>query len=765
MGNTIMRKAVYSITIWSVALFLALLTYLQPGTHLEPGLDQSWAYGINYAFYKGLVLGGDVFFTFGPLGFLEHTRVLSDGMLYASVIFSLLVSLGMGASLLHLSCRLTQDKTLRYANLLLSACVILLVFPAMQRLLILGYVCLALHLISGRRLYLVLLSTSAVLCLLVKFSYGLAAISMVASYGIYLGYQQRRIAEAFLAALALIGTYGILWLLIYGSLTGAMGYIQGGLAFSSGNSSAMVLSPENNWWAIAGFYLCCILSGVVLHKHPSRKYAALPLVFIFPLFVWTKYAFTQEGSHHLYPLLDFAIFVMAIFFILSENVRYKIKIFFLLVGICFTWNRMHTPEIGPPDYVNLPKLRLAIPEIVHYDFDFAKLFSVWRAAEKERLKDLHLPETMREKIGNASVDIYPWELTIAEANHLNWHPRPVFQNYITYTHFLDEKNREFYSSSSAPEYIVWHYHSFQDVMQRFPLSTDPLTLEALFRHYRLEGCEDDFCLWKHMPIEQLLPTIESKNAKEVTWGQWVPVPETRADIVRAKIFATRTLLGRVNLLLWKEGGIEIDYKLMDGTIRTHDLLIDNAVSGAWISPYSARPPKPVVKNPENISKQELRTILSRTTEGYIEKVDPTLTGNNIIGWAAVASHEPESARFYVLLFNQERAILIPVKKVSRSDVTNHFSSLGRADLINSGFYEELTPRNITVGDYQIRLVAKVDGQWAAIADQGFSVSVKPREPGSDVIEIRFRTHKPWAFSDKLSILWQQLNFTGDNPWK
>lgn len=756
------RRCFYAAAIWTAALVLALITYLQPGTHLWPGLDQAWAYGLNYAFAKGLIMGRDIHFTFGPLGWLEHTRMVSMPMLYVSSLFSLLVSVAMYASVLHLAWQVSADKYLRLFNVVAAVALIVFSFPEMNRLLVLGYTLVLLHWITRRDLYLYLLIVTIPFCVFIKFSYGVAALSLLFSYLALLYYRERKAKTVYVALGGLVLAYVGLWLLTYQTLSGIIGYLEGELHISRGNASAMALNPENNWTAIAGFYIAILLAALLVHR--NTRYRFLPFIFALPLFVWTKYTFAQEQALHFVPILGFVVYGMALFIIVVPGWLQKISLAVLLAGSCFAWKAMHTETVGSPDYVNVPHLTINKPELLQYDFKLKKLFAMWRNADTEFLQPLLLPPDMRTTIGDASVDIYPWELNIAAANKLNWQPRPAFQTYVAYMPFLDDKNSNFYSASNAPDYIVWHHHEFQDVMNRYSLSSEPMTTESMLRHYELLHCEGIFCLWKRVAHDQLLPVVDV-NTEVVKWNEWVPVsPELTksADIVRAKLFAKRTWLGKINLFVWKEGGIEVDYQLNNGTIKTHDLLIDNAVSGVWISPYVDQYWGQATARPEEISKQQLNKILAQTpAPGYIDRVELTLMGQRLVGWAFDMSADAKIQQQYILFFNAEKSFLLRANNTDRSDVAAHFATQGKQVPNLCGFYEEIADQQLPAGDYKVRFVVKrVDDhgveKWAAIADQGFTLHIDAATKKNVVTAVRFRTTRPWAFAESISLLWQEL---------
>ena len=698
--------------------------------------------------------------------------MVSNHMLYVSSVFSLVVSLAMNVAVLHLAWLASSHKGLRTLNIIFGIALIVFSFPEMQRLLIFVYASVFLHWITRRNIYLVLLSCAITFCIFIKFSYGAAALSLWIPYLALLYYRERKLQIIYMALMSLVVSYLVVWLMMYGSLSGAFGYLQGEFYISSGNASAMAMNPENNWLAIVTFYIACVLSAAVIYFYSDHRYSVLPLMFVLPLFVWTKYSFSQEQALHFVPLLAFAVYVISIFIIAAPKLSQKIALSVLMTCSGFAWKAMHTESVGSPDYDNIPHLAINQPEVVQYQFNFNELFDIWRTAEIDRLAILRLPEDIRIKIGKNSVDVYPWELGIASANKLNWHPRPVFQTYVDYLPFLDRKNYDFYSGEKAPQFIVWHHHEFQDVMNRYSLSSEPMTTESILRHYRLVQCEGIFCLWKHAEQDQL-QSVANMDIQTARWNEWITVPRKQlladqeltgyGNVIRARLFAKRTLLGKLNLFVWKEGGIEVDYKLSSGVIKSHDLLIDNAVSGVWISPYVDQYLGRTSAKPEEISRSQLNKILMRpSVQGYVDRIEPTLMGQRLVGWASAPSMM--DTQQYVLLFNHDKSFLVPAEKYDRSDVVDYFKSRGQTVTGRCGYYEEIADQQLPDGEYKVRLVVKYKDdkgldQWGAIPDQGLIWRVNSAAKNNQVAEVRFRTTRPWAFAEKMNMQWQKLVYT------
>ena len=742
------------------SVFLALLTFIQPGAPLEPGLDSSWAYGLNYTFQHNLVVGRDIYFTFGPLGFLEHTRLLTISMVDISTSFWFACSIVMNMLIFFLCRAAAISKWQLVVNLCFGLLIILFANSHIQRILIICYAGVLLHWYNRSLLCLLLVSLVSVLTLLIKFSHGAVALSLYFPYLFVITLRDKNFNQVLIGFISLPVFYTLIWYGIYGDLAGAAGYLEGGLQFSRGSTSAMALNPDNNFLAIAGFYIAFLLGIAVIARSTQKKWILMPLCFLGPLFIWSKYAFGREDSAHLSALMSFVFYVVILWVIYEKSFRNKLACL-LIIPLCFiSWRAMHSEITGAAEFT--PALSYYPVRTFKYRGKHEELMQIMGNRSKETLAPLALPTALRDTIGNSTVDIYPWETLIAAANDLNWTPRPVYQSYISYTPFLDSANQHFFDGDHAPEYIVWHYHSYADIGTRFPFSSDPLTLQSILQHYKMISCEGKFCLWQRTK-EQQLSVEEYLQTSNVPWNSWVSVPDIDADAIRLHVDAEHTIAGKLNLAAWKEGGIEIDYRLRDGSIMTHEVVLDNAVSGLWASPYITSFYLP--NKPQPVEKTQLTQWLKASSaEGYIENIEITSNGIHTWGWGLLPFKTSQTQKLSLLLYNDNNAYTLKLENKSRPGITEHFGKTGIVDLDFCGFNELFPHHNIEPGQYNVRFLVENEGAVAISSAPGTPLNIKAGDNNHDVEAIRLRTSRPWAFTDQLSLDWSGMTYTGERPW-
>src|ERR1700682_702603 len=65
-------------------IYLCIATFSVQTDKIQPGLDESWRYGLNALATGHYIFGKDVIFTYGPLGYLSHPMPLGDNLARAA---------------------------------------------------------------------------------------------------------------------------------------------------------------------------------------------------------------------------------------------------------------------------------------------------------------------------------------------------------------------------------------------------------------------------------------------------------------------------------------------------------------------------------------------------------------------------------------------------------------------------------------------------------------------------------------------------------
>lgn len=142
-----------------------------------------------------------------------------------------------------------------------------------------------------------------------------------------------------------------------------------------------------------------------------------------------------------------------------------------------------------------------------------------------------LPQPLLDKIGDATVDIVPHQVTYLFFNRLNYNPRPVIQSYQANSDWLMQKNGEKYLSDTAPKYVLYKLESFRE-QNPFWVETD-LT-KALLQKYQLTDTtlieKDTFFVFQHQTLKK---DLTQTSTKEIAFKleEDITLPETDMPLV------------------------------------------------------------------------------------------------------------------------------------------------------------------------------------------------------------------------------------------
>ena len=129
------------------------------------------------------------------------------------------------------------------------------------------------------------------------------------------------------------------------------------------------------------------------------------------------------------------------------------------------------------------------------------------AAAEAATEKAHPSKNLRAIVGRETIDVINFDQYSVLREHLNYHPRPVFQSYSAFTPALLKQNLCFYQSSSAPQFV---FARLQTVDWRYPAQDDSLLLEELPRRYLIAKEGNDFLLLHRKPVQPAGELVREK---------------------------------------------------------------------------------------------------------------------------------------------------------------------------------------------------------------------------------------------------------------
>jgi hypothetical protein len=561
----------------------------------RPGLDNSYAFALNYAAVHGERWGKEFLADRGPYGWLLFPVDVGD-VARAWLLAQALLVLMLGSAAAAYVRSLPGSLARRILTGLLLTYSIHLAFWDEYRWLALFLLLLLLGLHGEGRAGLIALGMASVLAgfyLLLKLTIGPGALLTLGT-AIVLSRRPSAVLTR-IAVASSCATLGLLagWLVCYSSMAGLGTYLAVGLSMVAGYSSVASLEVEG-WQLVAGsflgFFLLLAAWGIFLRHRRAR----LSLVWCaVPLFVAWKHSLVRPDVHGRLLVL-FGLFIVAVLFTDSLTAERRWRASPLLAGavvlLIVAWFHLPADEDIPvrtlakalAQPLHLPGVTglRALVRLRQYRASLSQL-------SNRALEPLVLSAAERAVLGDSTVDVYPWEASYVAANHLNWAHRPSPASFLAFP-TVDHLNAAFFDSSRRPQRLLWHLTAgLQSIDGRHLFWDEPHTLLSILRHYDLLSAgRTVFILGTRANprsgSRRFLGTVT------VPWGDSTPVPDA-GGVTLAEVELHRPWAAWLRRLALREEEMWLETTLTSGSTLQHRLVPDQVGSGLWISPLPTSP--------------------------------------------------------------------------------------------------------------------------------------------------------------------------------
>lgn len=723
----------YIFNIWTLSFLIALSTITYVGYAIRPGLDPSYKFAFNYFFEHNIQIGTDILFTLGPLGFIYAAMPLGNNILITTIV-TLALKFIFVASSLNLYKEVRGNLTIFNWVIIIPITYIISSGIGIHHvILFIPLIFILTYIITRNTLLLYFASIITVLALLIKSSTGITVLLFLISFSIYSIWQKDyKVPIIIFISTSII--FLISWFLLYDNLNGIYEYFYATLEFSKGNSSIMTLNPDNNWIVFAGFIILFITYPIV------QKDRLVYILYVITLLTTAAiFKFSMSRQDHIFEfenyLFDFAFIV----YITSRNFNLKSIIHLFLMYMAFLTFIYYTPW---KDRIEGRLIRTHVPNKPFKNIDAIYTSSInTRLSEisKNNLKTRVFDQNITKLIGDSSVDTYPTFTTYFYVNDLNWTPRPIFQSYITYTPYLDNKNATFLNSKKAPKFIIWSIeHKMASLGGQYLLNNSPATLFQIFNHYSIEASRKNYVLFKRDDSDNL--KTETLKSKIYKWDEWIDTPQIEegdsSSYFVAKTFINRSLLQKIKKLIYKEFEVYIEYKLHDESIKRHRIAVDISKHGLWANPLPSKlfeytvghqvkairfshhrhdyfedelhitwekvqANKPLFKIQKSEAKDIALTDYQDNIKHFIEDYGESTDYIKMRGWAFIKDTQIDLTKKYIVLQNDSDTFVYTTEQIERGDITRHFRA---KNLHSAGFELHLQKNDLPIGHYSVNLL-------------------------------------------------------------
>lgn len=541
------------------------------------GVDKAYIWAYNDLFINDFYQLRNLIFTYGPLGFLKFPLPMGYNW---EIGFAFLFIIRFIQVLLFLFTIKNYRQSLHIGIYILA--LVLLKISSFDLIFASIMLCCSLLYTHNKRVTIFLLGLLlSSIALYIKFSMGMLSFSIFFGY-IGWGFISRKIT--FKHTLLLISlAVSFVWILGYvlsSKIGFAFDYIANAFQISSAYAASLSLHPESNIKYLLASLTILVLGYMIIQYKQWKPLVFIPLVC--GLFITWKHSIVREEAWHIFLLVQFIIMMWLFLIVISEKRKFWLTILaFASIGCLWIYTR----DLGGVK-------QFLIKSNHHTSFVKQCQALVSHTSEVENdpeLQTLVLPKSIRNYIGDKTVDVYPWELNYVQANKLNWIPRPALQA-IDFNAWLDKKNLSFYKSKDAPDFIIWHKtednfgRELGGLESRYLLSSEPYTIDVILSYYEQVFRSDDAIILQRIQSPEK-PTFHREIAsKNLSFGEMVEVPKLKG-LLKADVKFSLNKKGKFLSALYKEPAIFIRYKWNDGTEYYYNVQRHNSRSGIWIQPF------------------------------------------------------------------------------------------------------------------------------------------------------------------------------------
>jgi hypothetical protein len=426
-----------------VAIATALaLGWLLPHRFCVPparGIDPSWMLSLNWNIAHGAVFGKDVVFTYGPLG--NWVTRLS---VYLSPVPIILFRLFLIGSFLWLLYQVFSSvKNWLFTTLVLVALVFAAKFLSIDASLwVLFFVVfyLVMYHRYGHWLLLIVALVLSLLNLYIKLNSGVVSLLCVVGFLVLQVLEQKMrwywfvgIAMGMAAAIAGFNAWFNVSFLLYA---------KGSLEIIKGYNESMLNDLEFPAVLVGGLVAVAVSMGYgfwLLRQRYSLSHLFFSALFTGLVFVSFKQGFVRAFDHELWFFTLMPFCALLWFFVLqnyslSKTSQAVVAVVALVCMACCLpyWKLGYWPHNPFGTFTRLQK-----------------------PTEPTNASGALHSAKLRRIIGNQTVDIFTIEADTYFRGQLNYRSRPVCQTYSTYTAYLDSINAAFFTSPTAPAFVLY----------------------------------------------------------------------------------------------------------------------------------------------------------------------------------------------------------------------------------------------------------------------------------------------------------------------
>jgi hypothetical protein len=550
---------------WALGLIVFILTWGGGAVAPYPwSLDVSTYAGLSLATQQGLDFGGDIVFTYGPLGFLKTGLVFYPWLARLAALYAVLLHLCLSLTLIYAARRSFPLPVALAASLvaavLIRGDVAAEAVRADAAVVVLAFIWCVVTLSSRspewpRRLVIIAGGPVAAIEILAKLNIGLIVLALVVVTALVLEEERRR--NLTILACGFGTTLVGLWFLTGQGLGDIAPYIRGSVQIiSSYSTGARLEYGTRDYDYVVAPAVILIVAGVAwvaTRWLPSARRAAILAMLALVAFTSLKSGLI---SHEVFHMATFYATMLgaALAFELPARLGAQVAGAAAVAAIAaagFTTSYDGYPLTDPVENVRnggSTVLDVVVP---------GRLEDEIAATRASLVSAYGLDDESLALLRQQRVHVEPSEVTAAWAYELDWSPLPIYQSYVaSWQPSLDERNAEAMASDDGPNRIL---RQSSNPLGRYPGFDSPAAAIQMLCHFTPLRTTDS---WQVLGrVSDRCGQARAIGSASAAYGEPVPVPRAGPDeVVFARVHGVQVSgLERLEALLYRADGRRVAF--------------------------------------------------------------------------------------------------------------------------------------------------------------------------------------------------------------
>lgn len=195
--------------------------------------------------------------------------------------------------------------------------------------------------------------------------------------------------------------------------------------------------------------------------------------------------------------------------------------------------------------------------------------------EKARIRT---QEPLPQLVG--SVDVYPWEMSLAYAHDLELDSRPTLQSYQSSDPELAELNARHVAKPDGPDHLLFRVATID---HRYPSMDDGLSWPHILAGFKLRSARGSHLVLRRSDRPRQF-AFNGERSHSVRFGELLPVEDGQRRLHWMRVHTERTARGRLAAAAFRGPVLLMRIELANGTERWYRILPGMARAGFLLSP-------------------------------------------------------------------------------------------------------------------------------------------------------------------------------------